>query len=139
MCLTTCSDTACSQAIELQAMGGTAQEEAPQPAPPSPSPGGWRWPWSARPQAATVEEAPAEEAPAEGEQERPGWRRGGVRVRADSDADGASVPLRPEDSTAGVGHAASPDAGDVVQTRGVVERVRGWFFRSGSGQQHHMV
>lgn len=145
----------CAQAIEMQVMGGEAatQEEASQqdvPASPSSPPPsrGWRWPWSSAQPAADVEDAaPSSEqavdaSPAE-EAGGAGWRRGGLRVRASSDADGASVPLRPEDSTAGVGHAAAPDVADVVRHGGMLERMRGWFATSSagasSGQQHHMV
>lgn len=140
-------------AIEMQTMGGAAappEDEVPQQQPPSSPSRGWRWPWSS-PRAAGGEDAAASSEQgvddaagdvAESEAAGTGWRRGGLRVRADSDADGASVPLRPEDSTAGVGHEAAPDAAD-VRHGGVVERVRGWFGRSSggaaAGQQHHMV
>ncbi len=60
------------------------------------------------------EEAPHEEAPVQGTR-RTWWGGWGLRVRASADREEATVPLHPEDSTGGVGHAAVPDATTVVR------------------------
>lgn len=59
------------------------------------------------------------------------WGGWGLRVRASADAEGATIPLQPEDST---GHAAAPDASVVVRRGSVWDMLRG-----GRGGGHHSV